>query len=161
MGGFGSTRWGWRSTRATTDEFLALDIRLLAQHGFFAAGYGDVIRGIISWTALGEERGQIGVEYAGATPQRITLHYCVHGLGEQMRDVTASIAVGRTACHFGGERVWFLCPSCGTRRALLHAIGGVFQCRGCHDLAYASTRETSHGASRTRLGSPKTMPRGA
>jgi hypothetical protein len=161
MGGYGSTRWRWRSTRATTDQFLALDIRLLARHGFFTADHGDVVRGTISWTALGEERGQIGIEYAGATPQSITLHYRVHGSGEQTPDVTASIAVGRTACHFGGERVWFICPRCAMRRAMFHAVGGVFQCRGCHDLAYASTRENSHGASRARLGSPKTMPKGA
>ena len=158
MGGYGSTRWGWRSTRATTDEVLALDIRLLAQHGYFIAKPGEKVQGTISWTSLGEERGRIGVEYAGATPQRITLHYCAYGLGEQTPEVTESIAVGRTACHFVGERVWFLCPSCGTRRAMLHAVGGVFQCRECHDLAYASTRETSHGAARARLGSPKTTP---
>jgi len=160
MGGYGSTRWGWRSTRATTDEVLALDIRLLARHGVFIVDYGDVVRGTISWTCLGEARGRIGVAYAGATPQRITLHYRVHGPGEP-RDVTASIAVGRTACHFGGERVWFICPSCDTRRAILHAVGGVFQCRECHDLTYASTRGTSHGASRARSVSPKTTPKGA
>jgi hypothetical protein len=142
MGGCGSTRWGWRSTRATTDEVLALDIRLLARHGVFTADHGDVVRRTISWTALGEERGQIGIEYAGATPQRITLHYCVHGPGEQTREVSKSIAVGRTACHFGDERVWFICPRCATRRAMLHAVGGVFQCRVCHDLAYRSTRES-------------------
>jgi hypothetical protein len=158
MGGYGSTRWGRRSTRATTDAVLALDIRLLARHGVFAADHGDVVRGTISWTVLGEERGRIGVAYAGATPQRITLHYCVHGPGGQTPEVTASIAVGRTACHFGGERVWFICPRCATRRAMLHAVGGVFQCRGCHDLAYASTREYPHGASCARLGSPQTMP---
>src|SRR4051812_467987 len=105
MGGYGSTRWGWRSTRATTDAVLALDIRVLARHGFFTADHGDVVRGTISWTALGKERGRIGVAYAGATPQRITLHYLVHGPGEQMPKVTEPITVTRTACHFGGERV--------------------------------------------------------
>src|SRR6188472_1232360 len=120
MGGYGSTRWGWRSTRATTDTVLALDIRLLARHGFFTADRGDVVRGAISWISSGEETGRIGVEYAGANPQRITLHYLVHGPGGQMPKVTEPITLTRTACHFGGERVWFLCPSCGTRRAMLH-----------------------------------------
>ncbi len=27
------------------------------------------------------------------------------------------------------------------RRAVLFSVGGVFRCRGCHDLAYESTRE--------------------
>ena len=70
---------------------------LLARHGFFTADQVTWSEAPISWTALGEERGRIGVEYAGAAPQRITLHYCVHGPGEQTRDVTESIAVDRTA----------------------------------------------------------------
>ncbi len=143
MGGYGSTRWGWRSTRATTDEVLALDIRLLARRGFFAANNGDVARSIISWTSWGEETGQIGVEYADANPQRLTLHYLAHFPGRQTWQATELIEVTRTNCRFGGERVWFVCPGCAARRAMLHAVGGVFRCRVCHHLAYRSTREPS------------------
>src|SRR5215207_8028593 len=97
MGGYGSTRWGWRLTRATTDEFLALDIRVLARHGYFTAKHGDVARGTIFWTSLGEETGQIGVEYAGANPRRITFHYQLHVPGERTPKITEPIEVVRTA----------------------------------------------------------------
>lgn len=48
----------------------------------------------------------------------------------------------RTACNLGGSRPWFLCPAacCGRRVAILYA-GGIFACRHCHQLAFASARE--------------------
>ena len=161
MGGYGSTRWGWRSTRATTDEFLALDIRLLARRGYFTAEPGDVVRGTISWTAWARRAGRIGVEYAGATPQRITLQYCVHGPGEQMPDVTESIAVGRTACHFGGRTGVVRLPrvrhatgdaSCGRRRVPVPRLP--------RPRLSLDTREVARRIAHP-VGSPKTMPLGA
>jgi hypothetical protein len=163
MGGVGSTRWGWRSTRATTDTALALDVRVLARNGSFAAKHGDVARSIISWTSPCQESGQIGVEYVGTNPRRITLHYLVQIPGGQRRQVAEPIEVTRTHCHFGGQRVWFICPGCGARRALLHAVGGVFRCRVCHDLAYRSTRAPSVTRAKpdrhTRLRSADNEPR--
>jgi hypothetical protein len=41
-----------------------------------------------------------------------------------------------TACNFGGERPWFICPGagCSRRVAVLHAAGKHFLCRHCYDL---------------------------
>ena len=50
-----------------------------------------------------------------------------------------------TACTYGGQRAWFLFPAagCGRRVVLLYLGGvGVFACRHCYGLAYASQRET-------------------
>src|SRR5215207_5057268 len=77
MGGYGSTRWGWRSTRATTDEFLALDVRALARRGYFSAEAGAVATGIEAWSCDGEEVGRVGVHYRGEDPHVITLEYRV------------------------------------------------------------------------------------
>ena len=48
-----------------------------------------------------------------------------------------------TACNFGGERPWFICPGadCGWRVALLYGPGRYFLCRHCYDLRYESQRE--------------------
>jgi len=50
-----------------------------------------------------------------------------------------------TNCKFGGRRPWFLCPAtgCGKRVAILYD-GVIFACRHCHQLAYASQRETGY-----------------
>ena len=50
-----------------------------------------------------------------------------------------------TDCTLGGQRGWLLCPArgCGRRVALLYLGGsGIFACRHCYELAYASQRET-------------------
>jgi len=49
-----------------------------------------------------------------------------------------------TPCNFGGHRPWFLCPAhaCGRRVAIIYG-GGIFACRHCYQLAYASQRETA------------------
>ena len=49
----------------------------------------------------------------------------------------------RTACNFGGERPWFICPGvrCGRRVAILYGPGKHFLCRHCYDLRYESQRE--------------------
>ena len=44
-----------------------------------------------------------------------------------------------TTPHYGGQRYWWLCPSCGRRCAYLYG-GKIFACRTCHDLTYASAQ---------------------
>jgi hypothetical protein len=50
-----------------------------------------------------------------------------------------------TACNFGGERPWFVCPGagCGRRVAILYGPGRYFLCRHCYDLVYESQRENA------------------
>ncbi len=40
-----------------------------------------------------------------------------------------------TPVHLGGERPWFMCPSCGRRCLSLYWLGQ-FECRKCHDLVF-------------------------
>jgi hypothetical protein len=140
MGGYGSTRWGWRSTRATTDEFPALDVRALARRGYFSIGPGETAKGVEIWTSRGSVVGQISVEYRGADSQIVTLEYRVRRAAEDWRAIQERVGLDRTRCKFGGSRPWFVCPGCRIRRAVLFCVGGVFRCRVCHDLAYRSTR---------------------
>lgn len=52
------------------------------------------------------------------------------------------VSIERTACNYGGSRPWFLCPQCGDRRGMLYDAGeGVFGCRRCMRLSYASDTE--------------------
>jgi hypothetical protein len=71
-----------------------------------------------------------------------------------------------TACNFGGERPWFICPGagCGRRVAVLYGPGRYFLCRHCYDLVYESHRENGmyralHKAQsiRKRLGGSANM----
>jgi hypothetical protein len=57
--------------------------------------------------------------------------------GGELRE--QNIGVTCTPCHFGGRRVWFVCPGCQRRCAILFA-GYMFACKGCHRLKYESQR---------------------
>src|SRR5688572_15641930 len=133
MGGHGSTRWGWRSTRATTDAFLALDVRALARRGYFSAGPGEVATGIEAWSCDGEEVGGVGVHYCGDVPHAMILEYRVRRAEEDWYIIREWVGLDRTRCKLGGSRPWFVCSGCRTRRAVLFCVGGVFRCRLCHD----------------------------
>jgi hypothetical protein len=57
------------------------------------------------------------------------------------------VPIVRTRCNYGGTRPWFLCPTCGDRRAVMHAPpnGGRFGCRGCLKLLYLSECDDEFG----------------
>lgn len=50
------------------------------------------------------------------------------------------VALQYTPCHMGGSRVWFSCPGCDRRCALLYSGENGFCCRECYDLPYRSQR---------------------
>lgn len=141
MGGYGSSRWGWTATRTTTDGLLRLDVRDLARRGLFAAGPGQLALGTVAWTRRGEPAGEIGVAFAGDDPGGVVLDYHIRHAGGPRQPVREQVELARTPCRYGGARPWFLCPGCLSRRAVLYSLGGLFRCRGCHGLAYGSTRE--------------------
>ena len=41
-----------------------------------------------------------------------------------------------TTCHLGGTRVWWRCPCCGRRVAILYVRGKTIACRRCWRLRY-------------------------
>jgi hypothetical protein len=146
MGGYGSGRPS--SGKPTTDPLLFLDIRYLRKRGYFATGVkpGYQARCSVEWSSRGEPSGDIRLIVPGSEtpyPPEIILTYRTRGRGETAwTDVSDRVMIETTECHYGGERPWFLCPRCGSRRAVLFSVGGRFRCRECHRAAYSSTRET-------------------
>jgi len=53
------------------------------------------------------------------------------------------VSLSWTACNFGGERPWFICPGAGWGRrvAVLYGPGRTFLCRHCYDLVSKRQRE--------------------
>jgi hypothetical protein len=133
MGGFGSGRkWG----KDCADDMRRLDVRRLVRDGYLKAGmvYGW------QWTRRGEVVASINVK---VETERIWLNYRQRQHGGEWQDMRYPVQLDRTACHLGGERVWWRCPAggCGRRVAVLFG-GKVFACRHCHRLAYTCQRET-------------------
>lgn len=138
MGGYFSTRWNHKQTRRTTAGALKLDVRRLARDGSLQPGAMSTL----SWTrADGEPAGTI-TTIMDREQSRLVLVYATQRSGETAwTDHKTPVNLDTTSCTYGGSRWWFRCPGCAARRAVLYCVNGVFACTGCHDLAYASTRQ--------------------
>jgi hypothetical protein len=137
MGGSGSGRhWYW-GVKATTGNYLALDIRKLQRDGLLAPGHSFSSQ----WSRWEEAIGSIQVR---TEVGRVILSYRSRSAGSEWQDRKYPVYIAHTPCHFGGTRPWFICPStdCGRRVAILYG-GDIFACRHCHNLAYPCQRESA------------------
>ncbi len=125
MGGNGSgRRWGYGGP--TCDSKFAIDVRRLARNGWLKPGVG----GVLTW----HRRGQAVASIKYTSEDRgLSLFY------DQCAD---RIEFAWTCCHLGGERIWFRCPGCRARVAILYFRARWFRCRRCHGLTYAVQRES-------------------
>jgi hypothetical protein len=163
MGGSGSGRPGWRRK---AESCLRLDIRKLARDGVLRPG------ALTSWqwsNSDGEPCGAIqmraGLEYPEAARATVGAAPWCPGLADHVRLIYArdgepfdyAVWLERTPQHYGGHRLWWLCPRCGQRRAVLYGVAssdGRFGCIGrhpnrpehrCMNLAYSTEAEDRTG----------------
>jgi hypothetical protein len=67
----------------------------------------------------------------------LSYRYCFSGSNE-WKSIQQRVPISLTACHFGGQRPWFVCSAycngrhCGRRVAVLYAAGDLFACRRCY-----------------------------
>jgi hypothetical protein len=103
MGGFGSTRWNWVSTKDTVDGNRSLDINHLNRAGCLRPGYS----GGWEWTrAAGPDTtGPVDRHLAGTRSRQPARHH-----GEEWRDVEQPTPIVWRPCRFGGARPFFVCP---------------------------------------------------
>lgn len=138
MGGIGSGNRYRYSTKNTVEGRTWLDVRHWAREHKLSPGNWFSWQ----WTWGDGSKSSVNVRVESAWSIRLT--YRVRSWGEEeWTDVDYSIGLERTACNYGGERVWFRCPGrgCGLRVAKLFSVGRYYVCRHCGDLAYESQRE--------------------
>ena len=133
MGGPGSGNWYRWDKKTTTDEVHRLDVRYMRKHGLLKPGYS----GTLSWSRGGEKTGSIGYH---VWSHKLVLKYRAK-IGGEWEDVEEPVQFDRTSCHYGGERLWFLCPHCGRRVAVRYGHRARFLCRHCYALPYGSQNE--------------------
>ena len=133
MGGFNSGRHGGKST---TTDMRTLDVRKVQREGLLKPGHSFGW----SWKRDGETIASINIRVDSGS---VTLNYRSRPNGGEWQAMNYPVRLAWTACHYGGQRAWWLCPAvgCGRRVAVLYG-GAVFACRHCHRLAYKSQRET-------------------
>lgn len=133
MGGFNSGNHGGKSC---TIDMRTLDVRKLQRDGLLKPE-----RSIsLTWRRNGKPEASIDMQVHSDS---VTLAYRQRDRGGEWQAMNYPVRLTYTACHYGGQRAWWLCPGagCGRRVAVLYG-GSVFACRHCQKLAYKSQRET-------------------
>ncbi len=134
MGGYGSGRHWYSSSKNTVNDYRSIDIRQWHRKNFLIPGTHFTSK----WICDDEVTGSISVL---AKEDCVVLSY-KNKSSDGWKDITYPIALVWTPCNLGGKRPWFLCPAhnCKQRVAILYG-GSVFACRDCYQLVYASQRE--------------------
>ena len=145
MGGFGSGR-PCSARLGTVESCLAIDVNRLHRMGYLRSGWQAPLK----WICDGKEIGPINLVAQG---DRLTLSYRFSIDGSDWENVSDIVPIVRVACHFGGERPYFICPgtACGQRVATLYLVERYFLCRNCSRLGYASQREDVWDRKRRRV----------
>jgi len=132
---YGAGRPGWHRK---AEASLSLDVRRLARMDYLRPGtsYG--------WTwrdSYGDVVGRLGVNVPD--PFHLLLSYRWTPYGGDSQHVFCNVPLCRTPCNYGASRVWFRCPRCDQRCALIYfgAPGGQYGCRKCARVAYTSQSE--------------------
>jgi len=133
MGGLGSGRSAF--PRTTTDNANRVDIRFMRKEGLLRDGCS----GTLNWSVRGKQTGSIDYR---VTADSVILQFRHRSRVEDWQDVEQTVVLDRTPCNYGGERLWFLCPNCHRRVAVLYGPGAHFLCRHCYGLPYASQSES-------------------
>ena len=135
MGGIGSGRYGYcYKKKDTIEKYYSIDARQWKKEGLLAPRkkfQQQFLRGDIAIAHI-----KVCVE-----PNRIAIFHNHRYRNGDWKEEGYFILLNWTACRFGGQRVWFLCPYCDRRVAILYG-GNIFACRRCHQLVYPSQRET-------------------
>ncbi len=126
MGGWGSGRQCRSDSKRLAEEAMPLDIRLIKRKNLLIPG----ARLNIEWSKGGIVQSSIK---ALIYEDYLTLQYTYN----KTENVSQKIYFTYTPCNYGEKRVWFSCPFCGKRCAVIYSGGKHFACRACCDLTYA------------------------
>lgn len=129
MGGIGSGQWGSKAT--TESQQIRIDIRWLKRQGYLIPGG----TGSMTWSQGGEQTASIGFQMR---QNQIILSYRRKSDDDEWEEVEQNIWFDRTPCNYGGNRIWFKCPRCRRRVAILYGAIKYFFCRHCYGLTYTT-----------------------
>jgi hypothetical protein len=132
---WGAGRPGWK---VKAEDCRSIDVRRWHRDGILRPG------GAGEWAWWnGAGRTVASVAYS-VTADAVALRFAFggHAADSGGRVTTQAVPILRTPCNCGGDRLWFACPHCTRRVAVLYlrpATG--FACRNCAQVAYTSQSE--------------------
>ncbi len=136
MGERGRGRPTGHARRTSAGHSLPLDIRRLQRCGAITPGCSCSWQ----WTMNGNVYASIQIR---AEARQVELIYNYTPPGRPVEVVRQAVMLNTTPCTLGGQRLWFSCPTCPRRVAVIYGSGRHFGCRICKSLPYASQRESA------------------
>jgi hypothetical protein len=122
---------GRPSWHGKVEQHRKIDVRRWARDGLLVPGW------IGQWTWRDPDSLHVDARIAVSVwASHVRLDFAI-----DQHPVSQVVLLERKACHFGGYRVWFKCPSCTRQVALLYMQGHRFACRNCQELAFESQSE--------------------
>ncbi|CAH0538570.1 hypothetical protein [Vibrio marisflavi] len=119
--------------RRYTQDYPCLNLTALTKCGYLATGYhGEIkstLHGITVWSLAWR-----------ATDSYIELYYSL----PYKRDYQRTVKLIHQQAHYGGQRYYLECPTCGEKRKQLYIVSGEPACRLCHQLHYKSQSESPY-----------------
>ena len=128
---------GYYNRKMTTDEAKKIDIReLQRRQSLYCGNTGELF-----WhNARAKE--QVGLIRFEVKPDCPVFSYRAKRHNDQHWQNYKVIApLTYTSCNYGNSRVWFMCPRCSKRVAILY-VNTQIACRTCQRLNYASQQKT-------------------
>lgn len=149
MGGRGSgghCRW---NAKSTTESQHCIDIRRLKKWGSLEPGRV----GTLSWSSNGDKTASVGYR---TEKDRMILNYRHRPQGGERETVEQTVLFNRTPYNYGGWRMWFICPGCMKRVAVLYGAGKYWMHRKTFELLKKEAEEATARSWReaARLGRP-------
>jgi hypothetical protein len=123
-----------------TEDHRSIDIRDWARNGVLLQQGTRELCWVNDGTTVFSIRVEIQATRVETQANRVVLRYHVLGPGGQWDPIDEGILFARTKGGPGWERIWFLCPGCTKRVAILYLKKYYFRCRHCLGLVYQSQK---------------------
>jgi hypothetical protein len=129
LGGYNSGRAGWRGV---VEQRKRLDIRRCRKQGWLRVGAS----GWYNWTWDGEPWGS--VSYA-VRDGALELSWRITSSDDENVSFRTTVPIKRVPCRFGGERLYWHCPSCyrNCEVIVMANTARFWGCRRCLKLRYS------------------------
>jgi hypothetical protein len=144
MGGIFSGSWTRDNCKSTVESRNSVSVKYLKEQGCLNEG----ISGTLSWSRNGEQCGSIGYRVKA---NGIQFNYRSRTSDyAEWENVELFIQFDYTACNYGNQRTWLLCPHCHKRVGVVYSEGKYFLCRKCSQLNYQSQHENHFERQQTK-----------
>lgn len=136
MGGAGSGRRSQASMVPHRDRQPDLTVTELTKKHVFTAGQP------VQWSTKSRD-GLFTEVTTCLIENKVIIVILSAYTAKKLRTVQATVELSYSACNFGGQRAWFLCPGrsqkpCGRRVGKLYIVRSALLCRYCGGFGYES-----------------------